>query len=873
MALLDEILDWTERSLTPWQRDAARRLFQKQDLDPGDYDDLYAMLKAEHGLSNSCSLHPVPLDASHLPVHRSGTAVVTLKALRDLSHVNRIAPRQNLRFAPSGITVIYGDNSSGKSGYSRVLKRACRARDQEEVLPDVTELSSQNNTPVAIFDIETEGHESSVVWKEGAEPPPELATVAVFDSRCARVYLTKEQDIAFLPYGLDVIENLANKVIPELDRRLDRDLAAIDTDTQFLSNLHGDTEVGKVVATLSDRTDPETVRRLATMTEEETKRFLALDRVLSEGDPRAKAKTLFLSAERLKGLASRISSAVSMVDEESIVRLKAVAEAEQNANMAERLAAETLRSNERLLAGTGEAVWRSLFEAAKRFSAETAYPGEEFPHVGEEAVCVLCQQPVQPHAVDRLKRFEEFVRADASRVASELRERHSAAQRQIENVDLSFHIDNAVQEELESLEGGLFQGTRSFEESIFNRRKWMLATSRSMEWNEMPSLTENPSPRIRSLAARQLLEARTLERAADDAKRSAIQREHVELLTRRNLSPMLDAILGLIDRLRLKASLSSCKGDLKTRQISDKARDLAGRVVTHSLREALDEEFRSLGISHIRTNLKHSAERAKVRYQLLLDAPTRRKLEDILSEGEQRAIAIGSFFAELRLADHRGGIIFDDPVSSLDHHRRQAVARRLVEEARHRQVVVLTHDTVFLGELRDKIEQCEVDHEFHFLEWLGERPGNVKEGLPWGHMGYRERIDVLEKAQKEFEKKPWPAYPNETESADMRHQYDLLRSTIERVVQDVVFNGVIVRYRDWIKVHKLSGVVGLEETEFAEIGRLHQRCSGIVEAHDPSSGKNSPVPSALELRKDIEKLKAVIASILTRRRNAAKASG
>lgn len=28
MALVDEILAWTEKSLPPWQRDAARRLFQ-----------------------------------------------------------------------------------------------------------------------------------------------------------------------------------------------------------------------------------------------------------------------------------------------------------------------------------------------------------------------------------------------------------------------------------------------------------------------------------------------------------------------------------------------------------------------------------------------------------------------------------------------------------------------------------------------------------------------------------------------------------------------------------------------------------------------------------------------------------------------------
>ena len=87
-----------------------------------------------------------------------------------------------------------------------------------------------------------------------------------------------------------------------------------------------------------------------------------------------------------------------------------------------------------------------------------------------------------------------------------------------------------------------------------------------------------------------------------------------------------------------------------------------------------------------------------MRHKLVLDLPVTKKLDEILSEGEQRAIALGSFLAEMHLANHLGGIVFDDPVSSLDHYRRKDVARRLVDEAKIRQVIILTHDTVFLGE-------------------------------------------------------------------------------------------------------------------------------------------------------------------------------
>ncbi|MDP3617342.1 MAG: AAA family ATPase, partial [Rhodoferax sp.] len=63
--------------------------------------------------------------------------------------------------------------------------------------------------------------------------------------------------------------------------------------------------------------------------------------------------------------------------------------------------------------------------------------------------------------------------------------------------------------------------------------------------------------------------------------------------------------------------------------------------------------------------------------------------------GEQRCLSIAAFFAELSTADDPSGIVFDDPVSSLDFQWRGSVAQRLVEESKRRQVIVFTHDVVF----------------------------------------------------------------------------------------------------------------------------------------------------------------------------------
>ena len=235
MSLLTDILTWATASLTLWQRDALRRLFQKQELDQQDFDDLYAMLKSAHGLPDPQNRQAVPLAQEHLPAKGASASTLILRAIRDLENVNRIAPGQKLEFATNGLTVIYGGNASGKSGYSRVLKRACRARDlSETVHADATDPNAFSQIPEATFDIEVEGCSKSLVWKRDVEPPEELSTIAVFDTRCARAYLDTEQEVAYLPYGLDIVENLGQHVLPNLSERIDAEIAGVNTDSSAI---------------------------------------------------------------------------------------------------------------------------------------------------------------------------------------------------------------------------------------------------------------------------------------------------------------------------------------------------------------------------------------------------------------------------------------------------------------------------------------------------------------------------------------------------------------------------------------------------------------------------------------------------------------
>jgi integrase len=115
-------------------------------------------------------------------------------------------------------------------------------------------------------------------------------------------------------------------------------------------------------------------------------------------------------------------------------------------------------------------------------------------------------------------------------------------------------------------------------------------------------------------------------------------------------------------------------------------------IATQEVVAALNTELKSLDVHELKAAMKAETAKGKTQYKLVLEMPGSMAAKDILSEGEQRAIAIAAFLAEVNLGGGLGGVVFDDPVSSLDHRRRWHVARRLAQEALKRQVIVFTHD-------------------------------------------------------------------------------------------------------------------------------------------------------------------------------------
>lgn len=532
MGLLQDILHWSQ-TRPAWQRDAMRRLFQKQgELSGTDYNELFALLKAEHGLPNPSDVKVEPLDSAHLPAQGGVGSAVVLKAMRQLENVNCIASNQNLLFAESGMTIIYGDNGSGKSGYARVLKKACRARDQSELVhPNANNPVTGKATPSAAFDIKVAGNGiKEVRWSIDGVPPEELSSIAVFDSQCARSYLTEQKEVAYLPYGLDIVENLANKVVPQIENRLDGEIGGIDVDLSQFNDLRGETAVGKIIQQLSAKSDLSFIQELGTLTDKDKERLATLSGALAEANPGTQANTLKLSAGRLKEFGDKIKQALASVGDGAVAKLEEYRKAKVADEKAVSQAANALRGNEDLLPGTGEQVWKMLFESARKYSDEVAYCEHVFPYTKEGARCPLCQEPLTESSGKRFLKFEEYVKSDVDRKASKSRKAFQDAKATLQTADLEIVPPTALSDEIKSLDESLLPLIKEFGDSMEKRRNSILAALETNNEIALANLTEDPRTRIRNLAAKQSRESRALSRAANEANRKQLQNEKDELV-------------------------------------------------------------------------------------------------------------------------------------------------------------------------------------------------------------------------------------------------------------------------------------------------------------------------------------------------------
>lgn len=857
MFTFSDLLTWSEK-LPPWQRDALRRAISG-DITDNDVLELVSMAKAARGIPRAGVPSPEPATSAHIRSSGGVKVPVTLSSVRDISFVNALSAGPVV-FSPEGLTVMYGENASGKSGIARILKRAAHARNPGgRILPSVFE-PDVGKPGSATVDFRVGADSRSYSWVDGIEASNELGEVNVFDASCAAVQVESDNQLAYTPELLRVFEELARAcqgvgaVLKAEKDRLDREKSP-----HFgMLSLRGNTKAARLIANMSPKTLLKEIDAICDVSDNDRTRFADLTRALEE-DITGRVALLQAHARRLSQVSQSIEELSDSVSDAVIQEFERTAQEAVEASEAARAARESFSENS-FLDGIGTGAWKQLWESARRYSESIAYPAEAFPVSREGAVCLLCQQPISGAAVLRLKAFEKFVRDDVQQRAEQLE--REAKNRLSRFRDLRIPSSKTLQRDAAVQDTQVGASLKKFIVFAKLRRRYVL------RW-KVGIVTQRPielgvAPDLGAVRARVNDEIIRLRAVANSEERLRLESELSELDDQLKVAPLKTVLKNEVARLQYCDRLEVARADCDTTWITRKAGEVANTLVTSQLRSAFAGNLSHLGFASVPVEMKLGAgSSGQYPYRISLIARENVSPAEILSEGEKTCVAVAGFLAELQTSNNCSAIVLDDPVSSLDHHYRLRVARLLVEAAKQRQVVVFTHDIVFLLMLTKYTRKAAVPLKECSVRRGGARHGIPEDGPPWVAMRVGRRIGVLraelQTAAAALRRGDRISYEQKAEWV-----YDRLRQTWERAVEEVLLNEVVVRFGDGVSTQKLNKLTDISDSDVQMVDTEMTYCSSFV--HDESGAVNAGLPDPPVIEGDINRLEDWVSNVRERRK-------
>ncbi len=858
MTTLETIIHWAEKDLSAWQSDAVRRLLSQDVLTNIDKNDILRMLKADAGLNDAKSTvpTPTPVSAGTFAGAPKAKTTVTLKAIEDFKNINAIPDGASLCFGHQGLTVVYGENGAGKSGYARVLKRACQARDtNERLLPNIFEAVATAPAEASFKISENGASDKSIKWQDGQTADSVLANIAVFDSKCARIIVDEKNQVQYLPYGAYVFESLV-QLLDWLRQQLNEEKP--EPEALKYDDMPPTTSAGALLATLAYDTDRKKLEDMAQWSDADETHLQKLTKQVTDlevNDPVKKARTTRGLKERIIKLRNVVKqNDDSLSDTEfaaAIALVKARDEAKEALDTASKM---TLESEP--LPGAGETAWQSLYNAAKEYATTLAYSGESFPYIGDGSRCVLCMQPLSDEGKDRFLRFKKFMEQDAKK-------KHEAAVKSVvQAVEKLDQLRTPLPERYQGLVGDIKNLDEDLADTVEEYFPPMVQRAEALKkilagdkMGSAPAAKSTLQDDLSTLAEKLEKDALELDKVTKTEGVEKLKTEQTERLACKRFAAEKDKIFKLFEQFGLVRKYDQCLASIDTGAVTRKGKAVISGALTPPLKKAVSAELKALGAADLPLNVKPSARKGETLHQLELDGAqhfSKMNLTDILSEGEQRVVALAGFLAELVLANHTCPIVLDDPVTSLDHVYREKIAARLAEESVKRQVIVFTHDIAFLLALREKAGRG--SSTYFAPQTIARRNGVIgicDSSLPWHAMSTKARIKALR--SKLTDARPLHMSDVQKYNVETAMIYALLRETWEATVEEVVLFKTVVRHGNEVQTQRLKSV-GVTTEQYKNIDCGMSKCSTWMFGHDKSKGLSVNRPDPSEVEQDVNDL-------------------
>lgn len=764
---------------------------------------------------------------------------LVLTSLRGCDGVNALAPAQTIAFNPK-MTILFGENAAGKTGYVRILKLLADVRSAEAIIPDIHRPSAAS-TPEAVVDYSLGANAEELTW-HGARGVSPFTRMTVFDSPAVALHLADDvtyvytpADLALFGYVHSAIDGLKGLLQADVQERLPRQ-------NPFVTAFTRGTDVFPKIEALSASTNIAELEELASVTGQERTELDTLNTsIASLSSPSG------VEVEMLKMRASILENLVTVGDALCTFDATAFADAVVAEESARRTQADSAAST----FGGGQLpeelrpAWQRFIEAGEQYlvaSDRSTYPDAD-------DTCIYCQQALSDTARDLLQSYRDYssgASAEALRLASD----HVTAMQQPLLIP-------AMTSALERLRATLPNLVDAETPPDWTTEAQTLA-ARGEDVRKAVQQKGRVSEPAEPIAFDTLLPR--LEVALHETQTAIQGLEGDAAEKRRILSEQQARVTQLEARLRLAQVLPDIRKYVEDSGWADRLKTLIGRF------QGLLASLTAVSKLATEDALNHDFERVFYDECQRLRAPTvtldfpgrrgrteRRKsvsreysLADILSEGEQKVIAIADFLAEASLRTGAAPIIFDDPVNSFDYRRVGEIAKRIASLSEEHQVIVFTHDIWFTADLLAEFEGRSSDCQYYKVEAENGVKGKITRAS-------HPRLDSLNSVKGRINSaiQDISSCPDEDKEHRLDSAYSEVRAWCEIVVETKLLNKVTQRHQPNVAMQNLEGIrTGQLQAAIDVIYPIWEKCNRYTEAHSQPLGTLSIRPSLNELKKD-----------------------
>jgi ABC-type molybdenum transport system ATPase subunit/photorepair protein PhrA len=856
-SVISQIAEWGTK-LPYWEQVALERIIAGQVFTDEDLNELLQYLLEDADLSEKKSTRrQLRLNEYIASAESASEGKPILRQIANLENINALVSNQKIEFGEH-LTVLFGENGSGKSGYARVIASAAFTRGDKEILRDIRKPFDESNPLSADILLQVGESQVKPIHHIVGTACPEMHSFYVFDSTSVRAHLTKPNVMSFAPAGLDILTKLV-EVTDRVRYKLLQGIEQIQKNNIYESLFVGDTEVSQEVKSLSAETDEDKIRRMGQLTDEELARIQEIDRQIAElkcADFQEQIEALDQTIDDLKMLGTTLETLSKELGDPVVSAiLESLAEWREQNSIAAQLSLDVFGTDS--LSTVGSPVWVEFVRTARRLAIIESTQ-HHYPQQGDK--CLLCHQPLSSEAHDHLHKLWKMLEGDTQKNIVEIEGRVEAHQRALVEIDFDFFSEQTVSYRfLKGKHPSGFVQVQQFIGACKERQTQLLEIIFQKAASTVNILPANGITELWRLIGTLELEKEQLKNkqqsSEDDINR--LGKDLLLLEHQKRLGSVLEDVLQFIRNEKWIRQASSNKVKGNSAHITKKYDALFSELVTNKyielFRMTLSELHCPLDIEIVYKAAK-GATYKQIALKTNENFPNEMAFpEKVLSEGEQRAVALADFFTEIALDEQSSGVVLDDPVTSLDFRWKETIAENVVKQASRLQVIVFTHDLHFLHCLKTKANENSVDIRAHWVQKRNELPGYVFiDNSPMSEKDFK----TTTKATEFYEKAAAPSINAEEQQYFLESGFAALRTSYEAFIIYELFGGVVLRFEERISGDRL-GKIYVDETVRDDVVESIGRISRYIGAHLHSDSQAAQKPPLEILDNEIAHFKVL----------------